>query len=120
MIGILNLIIFAGLLAILYGYIVGKQILSASAGNLRMQEIASLNLLYADKEDNIFFVHNMKSPIRNPDYDWTKVIPGDDSSLIWNEFYAFDDIPQVLNPESGYLFSANQNPFFQSKSPYSN
>ena len=40
MIGILNLIIFAGLLAILYGYIVGKQILSASAGNLRMQEIA--------------------------------------------------------------------------------
>ncbi len=81
---------------------------------LRMQEIASLNLLYADKEDNIFFVHNMKSPIRNPDYDWTKVIPGDDSSLIWNEFYSFDDIPQVLNPDSGYLFSANQNPFFVS------
>ena len=53
---------------------------------LRMREIASLNLLYADKEDNIFFVHNMKSPIRNSDYDWTKVIPGDDSSLIWNEF----------------------------------
>jgi len=81
---------------------------------LRMQEIASLNLLYADKEDNIFFVHNMKSPIRNPNYDWTKIIPGNDSSLIWNEFYAFDDIPQVLNPESGYLFSANQNPFFVS------
>ena len=56
----------------------------------------------------------MKSPIRNPNYDWTKIIPGDDSSLIWNEFYAFDDIPQVLNPESGYLFSANQNPFFVS------
>ena len=81
---------------------------------LRMQEIASLNLLYADKEDNIFFVHNMKSPIRNPDYDWKKIIPGDDSSLIWNEFYSFDDIPQVLNPDSGYLFSANQNPFFVS------
>ena len=81
---------------------------------LRMQEIASLNLLYADKEDNIFFVHNMKSPIRNSDYDWTKVIPGDDSSLIWNEFYSFDDIPQILNPDSGYLFSANQNPFFVS------
>jgi len=40
MIGILNLIIAAGLLAILYGYIVGKQILSASPGNLKMQEIA--------------------------------------------------------------------------------
>tara|TARA_Y100000590_G_scaffold85333_1_gene95388 strand:- start:18556 stop:20649 length:2094 start_codon:yes stop_codon:yes gene_type:complete len=40
MIGILNLIILAGILAILYGYIVGKQILSASPGNSKMQEIA--------------------------------------------------------------------------------
>jgi len=37
---ILNLIITAGLLAILYGYVVGKQILSASPGNRKMQEIA--------------------------------------------------------------------------------
>ena len=41
MIGILNLIIASGLLAILYGYIVGKQILSSSPGNSKMQEIAS-------------------------------------------------------------------------------
>tara|TARA_B100000686_G_scaffold73873_1_gene79666 strand:- start:1357 stop:3447 length:2091 start_codon:yes stop_codon:yes gene_type:complete len=38
---ILVLIIIAGLLAILYGYIAGKQILSASPGNKKMQEIAS-------------------------------------------------------------------------------
>ena len=41
MIGILYLTIAAGLLAILYGFIVGKQILSASPGNAKMQEIAS-------------------------------------------------------------------------------
>ena len=41
MIGTLNLIICAGLLAILYGYVVGKQILSASPGTTKMQEIAS-------------------------------------------------------------------------------
>ena len=41
MIGILYLIIAAGLLAILYGYIVGVQILSASPGNIKMQQIAS-------------------------------------------------------------------------------
>jgi len=41
MIGILNLIIVSGLLAILYGYIVGKQILSSNPGNSKMQEIAS-------------------------------------------------------------------------------
>ena len=79
---------------------------------LKMQEIASLNLVYADKEDNIYFVHNVKSPIRNSNYDWKKVLPGNDSSLIWTEFHPFENIPQILNPSSGYIFSANQNPFF--------
>ena len=41
MINILYLIIGAGFLALLYGYIVGKQILSASPGNKKMQSIAS-------------------------------------------------------------------------------
>ena len=41
MLGTLNIIIGAGLLAILYGYIVGKQILSSSPGNSKMQEIAA-------------------------------------------------------------------------------
>ena len=41
MIDTLYLIIASGLLAILYGYIVGKQILSASPGNSKMQDIAS-------------------------------------------------------------------------------
>ena len=40
MISTLNFIIAAGLLAILYGYIVSKQVLSASPGNAKMQEIA--------------------------------------------------------------------------------
>ena len=38
---ILQLIILAGLLAIVYGYFTGKNILSANAGNKKMQEIAS-------------------------------------------------------------------------------
>jgi len=38
---ILQLIILAGLLAIVYGYFTGKNILSSSAGNNKMQEIAS-------------------------------------------------------------------------------
>jgi len=41
MFGILYLIIASGFLAILYGFFVGKQILSASPGNAKMVEIAS-------------------------------------------------------------------------------
>ena len=80
--------------------------------SLKMQQIASLNLVYADKEDNIFFIHNMKSPIRDFDYDWKNILPGDKSNLIWNEFYPYEEIPKILNPDSGYIYSTNQSPFF--------
>jgi K(+)-stimulated pyrophosphate-energized sodium pump len=40
MAGTLNLIIASGILAIVYGYVVGYQILQASPGNKKMQEIA--------------------------------------------------------------------------------
>ena len=80
--------------------------------SLKMQQIASLNLVYADKEDNIFFVHNMKSPIRDFDYDWKSIIPGDKSNLIWSEFYTYEEIPKILNPDSGYIYSTNKSPFF--------
>ena len=40
MISILNFVIAAGFIAILYGYVVSKQILSASPGNAKMHEIA--------------------------------------------------------------------------------
>ena len=39
MIGTLYFIIASGILAIIYGYVVGNQILSSSPGNLKMQEI---------------------------------------------------------------------------------
>ena len=38
---ILQLIILAGLLSIVYGFFTGKNILSSSPGNSKMQEIAS-------------------------------------------------------------------------------
>ena len=40
MTGTLNLIIASGILAIVYGYIVGYQVLLSSPGNSKMQEIA--------------------------------------------------------------------------------
>ena len=40
MIGILNLIIASGVLAIIYGYLAGKQIINSNPGNKKMQEIA--------------------------------------------------------------------------------
>ena len=34
---------------------------------LEMTAISGFNIVYADKEDNIYYVSNGKIPIRNPD-----------------------------------------------------
>ena len=78
---------------------------------MRMQAFASFNFVYADREGNTMFVHNSLTPNRLAGYDWTEYLPGDDSSLIWDSYIPFDDLPQVINPQSGYLHSANQSPF---------
>ena len=77
----------------------------------RMQAFASFNFVYADLEGNTMFVHNSLTPKRQSGYDWTQYLPGDDGQLIWQDYMEFDDLPQVTNPASGYLHSANQTPF---------
>ncbi|MFL3645418.1 MAG: acylase [Cellvibrionales bacterium] len=78
---------------------------------LRMQTFASFNFVYADRDGNTLFVHNSLTPKRVAGYNWQHYLPGDDSALIWDQSMPFDDLPQVLNPSSGYLHSANQSPF---------
>ncbi len=78
---------------------------------MRMHTFASFNFAVADREGHIAFVHNSLTPVRKAGYDWQQYLPGDDSSLIWDSFIPFDDLPMVINPPSGWVHSANQSPF---------
>ena len=78
---------------------------------MRIHSFASFNLVYADREGNTMFVHNSLTPNRVSGYNWAHYLPGDDSSLIWDQYMPFDQLPQVINPKSGYIHSANQSPF---------
>ncbi len=78
----------------------------------KMQAHPCTNLIYADRDDNIYFISNGLFPKRNPKYDWFNVLPGNTSETLWKpEFYPLDSLPQYLNPESGYLFNTNNSPF---------
>ena len=85
--------------------------LSAWRAAMSMMSFASFNFVYADHTGNILFVHNSKTPRRSAGYDWTQYLPGDRSALIWQDTLTFDELPQVVNPPSGFVFSANQTPF---------
>ena len=80
-----------------------------SAMNLRA--IASFNAVFADKNKNILFLHNGAIPKRKKNIDWSGIIDGTDSQFIWSEIEPFNSLPLIINPESGWLVSANQDPF---------
>ncbi|MEZ4218163.1 MAG: acylase [Myxococcota bacterium] len=78
---------------------------------MRMGAIPSLNFVYADAEGRIAYLYNAQSPVRAPGWDWQAYLPGDRSDLVWTETRGIDEAPQVVDPRSGFVVSANHTPF---------
>src|SRR6478609_5521612 len=76
------------------------------------------NLVYADKFDTIYYLSNGKLPIRDKGYTWTTTLPGNSSATLGNKMHPISDLPQLLNPPSGYLFNSNHSPFNATASEY--
>lgn len=73
--------------------------------------IPSFNIVYADKYGEIFYVSNGLFPHRKPEYDWQGTVPGNTKNTLSNGYHPFSDLPQVTNPECGYVFNMNNSPF---------
>lgn len=80
---------------------------------LSMNALPMFNIIYADRYDTIFYISNAKLPRRNPDtrYNWRSTLPGNTSATLWTEFKSENELPQYINPPSGYLFNTNHSPF---------
>ena len=78
---------------------------------MRLGQLPMFNAAYADKEGNIYYLYNGVIPMRDPNYDWKGYLPGDTSKTLWTDYLPFDDLPQVLNPPSGFIQNGNGTPF---------
>jgi acyl-homoserine-lactone acylase len=78
---------------------------------LRLQGIPLFNVVYADRTDTIYYLFNATLPERAPGYNWQSVLPGDTSATLWKRYLTLEELPQVLNPTCGYVFSVNNSPF---------
>ena len=76
-----------------------------------LNHIQSFNFVYANRHGDIHFIHNAQLPVRVPGWNWQQYLPGDRSDLIWQRYHPISALPQVTNPESGFVHSANQTPF---------
>ena len=79
-----------------------------------LQGLSMFNIMYADKNDTIFYINNALMPIRNGDakYDWKKTLPGNTSKTLWTKFHGIRELPQYVNPSSGFLFNTNHSSFY--------
>lgn len=85
-----------------------------------MTSLPMFNIMYADRYDTIFYISNGKMPRRNPDpkYNWKSTLPGNTSATLWTEFKPVGELPQYINPVSGYLFNTNHSPFLATDVKY--
>lgn len=66
----------------------------------------SQNILYADREGNVGYYLNGLVPVRKG-YDGRWPVPGWSGEYDWRGFIPFQDLPHVLNPEAGFVVTAN-------------
>lgn len=66
----------------------------------------ALNFIYADAQGNIAYIAGGKIPIRQQG-DGRLPVPGWQSIYDWHSYIPLKALPQSLNPESGYIVSAN-------------
>ncbi len=73
--------------------------------------LPTFNVGYADQQGNIYYLYNAKLPIRAEGYQWDLYLPGTTSDMLWTEYLPPEDLPQVLNPPSGFIQNANSTPY---------
>ncbi|MCI0602113.1 penicillin acylase family protein [bacterium] len=80
----------------------------AAVGRLNL---VNHNVGYADGEGNIYYVYNGTVPRRSTKFDWTNPVDGSNPETEWNGYHELEELPQLLNPKSGFLQNCNSSPF---------
>ncbi len=73
--------------------------------------VPMFNTMYADRDGNIWYLYNGAVPKRSLKYDWSKPVDGSDPGTEWLGYHTLSELPQSLNPPSGFLQNCNATPF---------
>jgi acyl-homoserine-lactone acylase len=79
---------------------------------LHLQALPMFNITYADREGNILYLFNGRIPSRPPGYKWDDIVPGNSSQSEWYTVHPLSELPQIINPPSGYVQNCNDAPWY--------
>jgi acyl-homoserine-lactone acylase len=80
---------------------------------VRTMQLPMFNILYADDRRHISYIYNGNVP-RREDGDWSfwnGVVDGSNSRYIWHAILAYDELPKLSDPGTGFLQNANDPPW---------
>ena len=77
-----------------------------------MRAIPSFNFIYGDNTGHIAYFYNAILPQRPAGRtDWAGCVPGDTSATLWDPRAYIANTPALIDPSSGWLYSANGAPW---------
>jgi acyl-homoserine-lactone acylase len=68
------------------------------------------NLVAGDREGHIFYVCNSRHPRRADPAHADRLIDGSSSANDWQGILGFEELPQAVDPEAGFVQNCNNNP----------
>lgn len=80
---------------------------------LERNQLPMFNVIYADRDGHVYAAFAGQVPRRPTAFDgsWSGVIPGDTVDTLWTDVHAFEELPQVVDPPSGYVQNSNSPPW---------
>lgn len=78
---------------------------------LAMRAFTISNTMYADTAGNIYYLHGNAVPRRPAGFEWRLPVPGNTAATEWQGWHELDELPQLMNPGSGWLQNTNSTPF---------
>lgn len=77
---------------------------------LKMNALSLFNIVYADKDGNIFFISDGIIPLRDSSLNWLNPIRSDSPKFLTQERLPYESKIKYLNPKAGFLYSCNNTP----------
>ena len=74
---------------------------------LSFWDVPSQNFVYADVDGNIGYQSPGRIPVRAPGHQGLVPVPGWTGEYEWLGFISFDELPNVFNPPTGFVATAN-------------